>query len=87
MPENTVTEFRGRNKYGHRSKNDRKQRNRSSSPPKKIGNIKSHRSYCTYCAPELASTMERRFIIQEEFKEINKKISKNKSVEEILDTI
>ena len=72
MPEHTATEFRSKNKYGHRSKN--KQRARSSSPPKRIGNIKSHKAYCTYCAPHLASRMEQRFIVQETFSEISKEL-------------
>jgi len=80
MPEHTVTEFRGRNKYGHRTRSDRNKRNRSSSPPRRLGNIQSHK-YCTYCAPELASSMERRFIVMEENKQLQKDI-KNISTEE-----
>ncbi len=77
MPENTRNEFQKKNKYGHRSKNDKNTRNRSSSPPRKIGNVKSHRNYCTHCNPSLACRMERKFQIDEEIQEINKEIIKN----------
>jgi hypothetical protein len=87
MPEHSITDFRGRNKYGHRSKNDKnktKNRNRSSSPPRKLGNIKSHKTYCTFCSPELASRMERHFNNIEENNEIQKDIKKF-TIKDLLD--
>ena len=89
MPENTVDEFQGKNKYGHRSRSDRRNqrgRHRSSSPPKKIGNIQSHRNYCTHCAPSLASNLEKKFGIVEDLKEIKKEI-KELTAKETIDVL
>lgn len=85
MPEHTESEFKEKNKYGHRSRSDKNQRrDRSSSPPKHIGNVKSHRNYCTHCAPSLACKMEKKFDVQEETQEMQKMIKKM-SLDEILE--
>eukprot|EP00042_Codosiga_hollandica_P022391 m.82214 g.82214 ORF g.82214 m.82214 type:complete len:88 (-) comp50772_c0_seq3:1512-1775(-) len=52
MPRHSKDEFRSANKFGHRSRSDSKQRNRSSSPPARLPNTnKGSPKCCSFCSP------------------------------------
>lgn len=81
MPQNTITEFRGRNKFSKKDRYKRK-KTRSSSPPKKIGNVKTPgKNLCTYCCPELFCSLRRRLNVKENIKEVSIHKSVEKSIE------
>lgn len=73
MPINTITEFRGRNKYRTKKKNI--VRNRSSSPPRRMGNVNSdNKGFCTYCSPELFSSLKKKMIVKDTLNDYKKDI-------------
>lgn len=57
MPEHTLTQFRGKNRYGHNTTNSCKGcKKRLGSPvPKKIGN--ATKKICSFCNPELSNRL------------------------------
>jgi hypothetical protein len=77
MPENTVTQFRGRSRYGHNSKTSTKgHTRRATSPaPKKIGNCVT-KIGCSFCNPTLSTRVQKKA----EIKQYVNRIMKSNSV-------
>mgnify|MGYP006945476331 CR=1 FL=1 len=58
MTEHTTDEFRGKNKYGHRSKSDLSRKRVGTPKRKNLGN--SRKVSCSFCYPKISNRLQKK---------------------------